>query len=277
MKTGNAWKIYRTFLQDLQRISPEAEAEARILWTSLGGSWPPTLGPAPNTSQLRGALQARQKRVPLAYVLGEVEFLGIPIRVRPGVFIPRVDTETLILTVQTYITKRTRVLRVADIGTGTGCLAIALALHYPRARLWAIDRSPMAVRTARENTARYRLESRVWVLRGDLLQAFRPHTLDLVVTNPPYIPTSHLPTLPPEVQQEPKEALDGGPDGLSVIRPLLQQALDALVPGGWLFMEIAPPVRDRVIHTAKRFGYRLVAMEKDLGGIDRVLVLRTPS
>jgi release factor glutamine methyltransferase len=173
---------------------------------------------------------------------------------------------------------------MVDLCTGAGCLAVTFATLYPTARILATDRSPAALDVARLNASRHGMTGRIEFLEGDLFEPLTkpdgdrfeiyPHSVDLVLSNPPYIPTGELSTLQPEVGlYEPRLALDGGRDGLDYYRRILPRAPEFLRPGGRLFLEVGIRQAIPVRAMAKRIGWRVDRIKKDLSGIDRVVVL----
>jgi release factor glutamine methyltransferase len=183
-------------------------------------------------------LERRSRRVPLAYLTGEREFWSLRLAVDARVLVPRPETETL---VEAALARLGPAASVADIGTGSGAVAIALAAELPAASLWAVDRSPEALAAARANADTHGVGSRISFLEGDLASPLAPltGTLDAVVSNLPYIPSGEIARLEPEVRDhEPRIALDGGPDGLALISRLVAQAPPLLREGGWLLLEV---------------------------------------
>jgi ribosomal protein L3 glutamine methyltransferase len=179
-----------------------------------------------------------EEHVPAAYLTGEAWLGGLRFHVDPRVLIPRsYFVEILPGQVDPWIPAGTRVSRVADVCTGSGCLAILLARHFPHARVDAIDVSAGALEVAARNVRRHRLGRRVRLVRGDLL-AGAAVRYDVILCNPPYEPTAHVDRLPAEFRQEPRLALDGGRDGLDLIRRLVGQAAKQLRPGGILLIEV---------------------------------------
>lgn len=177
-------------------------------------------------------------RVPAAYITGEAWFGGLRLHVDERVLVPRsYFVEILPDQVDPWIHGPARVARVADVGTGSGCLAILLARHFRTARVDAIDISPGALEVARINVRRHRLAGRVRLLRGDLLGR-APARYDVILSNPPYEPSRHVDSLPEEFRREPRIALDGGPDGLGAIRRLVRQAPRRLKRHGILMIEV---------------------------------------
>lgn len=187
-------------------------------------------------------LQRRLAREPLQYILGTWEFWSLELAVNPAVLIPRPETELLVeralAVAATLEPPADRPLRLADIGTGSGCIAIALAKHLPQAEVWATDLSPAALALARANAARHGVAGRIRLRAADLCTGLPAGGFDLVAANPPYVPTAELAALEPELAWEPRAALDGGADGLDVYRRLVPMAAATLRPGGWLLLEI---------------------------------------
>jgi release factor glutamine methyltransferase len=223
------------------------------------------------------ALTERARGVPAQYITGHQEFWGMDFIVSPAVLIPRPETEHVIETVLKLKAagggaRPTRVLRIVDVGTGSGCIALALAKELPQAEIHATDISSAALELARANAARHQLEGRVLFHETDLLSGFDSNTFDFVISNPPYVGESE------EVQLgvrkfEPRQAVFAGPTGLEVISRLIPQARDALKPGGWLVMEISGTIADE----ARRLlaGWNDVQGTNDLQGIPRVVSART--
>jgi release factor glutamine methyltransferase len=234
----------------------------------------------------------REHREPTARIIGHREFWNLDIEVAEGVLIPRPETEVLIEQVLARVSAMRELtapagndpaealprFAIADVGTGSGCIAVALARWLPAAAITAIDASETALAVARRNVQRHDVADRVVLARGDLLeQAGGP--FDLVVSNPPYVPTPDLESLQPEIRDhEPVSALDGGPDGLGVIRRLIPQAAARLKPGGLLLFEFgfgqAEGVRAIVASEAR---FETPDITPDLAGIPRVAATRRRS
>ena len=226
--------------------------------------------PEPAAGRLDDLLRRRTTREPLAYVTGRREFFGIDLEVGPAVLIPRQETELLVERALDFFSSLGPAARptVADVGTGSGAIAVAIALHAPRATVYATDISREALATADVNRRRHGLEGRVHLRRGDLLDAL-PRPVDLVVSNPPYIPTGDIAGLAPEVRREPRSSLDGGVDGLGVVRRLLAQASGRLRPGGRLIVEISPEQLEAVSALAGPYGE--VSFHRDMLGLARAV------
>jgi len=258
-------------------------------------------------------LRRRQQREPLQYITGVQEFWSLEFRVTPDVLIPRPETELVVAIAlgllpqgpkskvrdpganyqtldsglwtpeprprplnsvsQTPNVGR-RTLRLLDVGTGSGCIAIALAKELPEAEMWATDVSSASLAVAHENVQRHGVADRVHLLQGDLF--FPLHnldlTFDLIVSNPPYITDNDIPTLQPEVSNwEPRGALDGGHDGLDFYRRLLGEGPQYLHSGGWLIMEIGHGQRSEVLRLARQQPTLTAACDLDYEGRERVV------
>ena len=218
----------------------------------------------------------RSEGEPLAYIVGHREFYGLDFIVNEHVLVPRQETELLVDIVLDVCTNGR--VEIADVGTGCGAIAVAIAYNIPDATVYAVDVSREALRVADTNRRRHDVADRVHLIQGDLLGALdRP--LDLVVSNPPYIDTAQLPGLASEVLREPRGALDGGPDGVAVTRRLLRQAAWRVKPAGRVLVEISPEQLDAVASSAREaMPDASVSHSKDLLGLSRVVsVERTPS
>ena len=193
-----------------------------------------------NFERVQELTRRRIAREPLAYITGHREFYGLDFLVSPGVLIPRQETEQVVERALKVANERhDKDISVADVGTGSGAIAVAIAANLPGARVFAIDCSAEALAIASRNCQRHRVPDRVTLLQGDLLAPLS-QAVDLIVSNPPYIATNLLSGLAPEVQREPQTALDGGEDGLEIIRRLFKQSTSKLKEGGQLVVEISP-------------------------------------
>ena len=222
--------------------------------------------------------EKRAGRCPLAYLLGRKEFRGIEIEVAPGVLVPRPETEVLVEQCVRRLDRqgaRHDGPTIADLGTGSGAIAVALGKELPSARVYATEISPIALKVARANVQKQNLSTRVVVLEGDFLDPLLGLSVlfDAIVSNPPYIPTGDIDSLQPEVSRfEPREALDGGSDGLDSYRVLLPRALELLTGAGFTAVEIGAGQASAVCEIARRSGYARVEVVPDLAGIQRVVI-----
>ena len=222
-------------------------------------------------------VERRLKREPLAYIMGHKEFYGVDLLVAPGVLIPRPETEGLVE--QALFASMMRMEEgsfvIADPGTGCGTIAVSLAIHLPAAHIVATDLYETALRVAEVNVQRHNVADRVTLLQGDLLEPL-PQPADLVVANLPYIRSEVIDTLQPEIQFEPREALDGGPDGLDLIKRLLQQAATKVKPNGAILLEVDPEQVEPIeVEVGSLFPGARVSVERDLAGLERVLTIDT--
>ena len=195
--------------------------------------------------------------------------------VSPSVLIPRPETEHLIETVLPLARALPRP-RIADVGTGSGCIALALAKELPEAEIHATDISSAALEIARANAARHQFANRIEFREADLLAGFEPESFDLVVSNPPYVGESEEDTVQLEVRKfEPRNAVFAGHPGSEVIERLIPQAQNVLKPGGWLVMEISGTIAERIRELLKE--WKGVQITKDLQGIERVASAQRPA
>jgi release factor glutamine methyltransferase len=233
--------------------------------------------------EIQSAFGRRAIREPLQYIIGDQEFWGHRFIVSPGVFIPRPETEMLIEEAIAWLDQRRDErgpLTILDLCTGSGCIAISVAKHAPAARLYATDCSPRALETARANVRRYGLSEQITFLCGDLFEPLTALRLggrvDLILANPPYVPTASIQDLQPEVSlYEPTEALDGGSDGLECIRRLLTKAPVYLTNRGVLFLEIGDRQAVSLTQWLKNhYPDAAIEFRLDLAGIQRVACVR---
>jgi release factor glutamine methyltransferase len=225
-------------------------------------------------ARLRRLTNRRVARVPVPYLIGEREFYGHMLRVTPAVLIPRPSSELLVELAIDWLTTHPTARRVIDLGTGSGAVAISVAKAVPRIRIEARDVSVRALRVAADNIARHRLRTRITTVRGNLLRGAAP--ADLILANLPYIPEALRRVRPRELEYEPALALDGGKDGLALIRVALAQAPAALKPGGLVLFECDPAQTRRIIRLAQgQWTAAEVTVHKDLAGLDRVVRIQT--
>jgi release factor glutamine methyltransferase len=230
-------------------------------------------------ARYESVLSERARGVPAQYITGHQEFWGMDLIVSPAVLIPRPETEHVIEAVMARMKpeaggRAPEALRIVDVGTGTGAIALALAKEFPQAEIHATDISAPALEIARANAARHQLANHIQFHQTDLLAGLSP-PFDLIVSNPPYVGESEEDQVQLEVRQfEPRGAVFAGPTGLEVIERLIPQAQAALKPGSWLVMEISGSIADRVRELLK--GWSEVAIKPDLQSIPRVATARNP-
>ena len=210
---------------------------------------------------------------PLAYLTGEQPFMGMSLRVNPAVLVPRPETEGLVqLALNTLSIKKITAPRLLDIGTGSGCIACALAQHLPQAQVVAIEESRPALETAMLNAGLLGLDARISFAQGDCFENVTGQ-FDAIVTNPPYIPTGMIEALDAEVRCEPFIALNGGEDGFSCVRAITGKAQDFLKPGGFIALEIGYNQGSGVRELLERTGaYKTVREVKDDFGVNRYVL-----
>lgn len=253
----------------------------------------------PERDVLRSYVARRATGEPLQLISGKAPFRYLTLRVAPGVLIPRPETEVLVSEAlaelhlprvadhvqaneegEEIVSAQLPSVRVLDVCTGSGCIACAIASEYPAAQVLALDIADEAIDLAQQNVSDLSLQERVEVRKSDLLQALAENewaSFDLVISNPPYIPTAVLEGLDREVTEfEPRLALDGGEDGLDLVRVLLKQALAALKPGGVLALELFEGHLDQAADLAKNAGFVDVRIAKDLTDRPRVLIGHAP-
>jgi release factor glutamine methyltransferase len=222
------------------------------------------------------ALANRARGVPAQYITGHQEFWGVDLIVTPAVLIPRPETEHVIETVLDCVGRApspASPLRILDVGTGSGCIALSLAKELPQAEIHATDISAAALEVARANAARHKLESRIQFREADLLAGFENNPFDFIVSNPPYVGESEEDQVQLEVRKfEPRNAVFAGPTGVEAIARLIPQAYSALKPGGWLIMEISGTIAEEVKHLLR--DWNEVRIKPDLQSIPRVVQAR---
>jgi release factor glutamine methyltransferase len=289
-------------LEGKQIPSPRLNAELLLMFTlncdrAYLHAHPERELTADEQTRYDAGLAERARGVPAQYITGHQEFWGMDLIVSPAVLIPRPETEHVIETVMELQTSDLRPrtsdlkiaaasprsevrgpksdLRVADVGTGSGCIALALAKEFPHAEIHATDISCGALQVARANAARHHIETRVYFHQADLLTSFAPAAFDFIVSNPPYVSESEEDQVQLEVRKfEPRNAVFAGPRGTEVIARLIPQARAALKPGGWLVMEISGTIAEQVKQLLRQWGD--VHIRPDLQSIPRVVQARKP-
>jgi len=225
-------------------------------------------------------VERRAHGEPLPYIVGHREFYGLDLHVDRRVLIPRQETELLVDEVRSYAERQQRgveeggdPLTICDVGTGSGAIAVALATCLPYATVYATDSNPDALRVAEINARRQDVSDRINLVECDLLGGL-PSPVDVIVSNPPYVKSSVLPTLQREIGWEPKESLDGGPDGLGVIRRMFNRAPDYLLEGGFMIVEIDPGQRHAAMDIVEgAFGKVCAEPLMDLSAMTRAIRL----
>ena len=224
--------------------------------------------------QLMDMQTKRLKGEPLQYIIGYCDFMGVILRVNRKVLIPRPETEILVDSAITKLKQRGGLLTILDLGTGSGNIAIALAKNIELCKVISVDQSAEALNVARGNAEANGVTKKVDFFHKDMMDVLKDdsRTFDLIISNPPYIPTGMLSQLPEDVKKEPVSALDGGEDGLAFYRPIIENAHSLLKDNGLLMMEIgdgqAPAIGDLF---SKNNFYNNIEFIKDYVGIDRIV------
>lgn len=277
MNIQEAWAYGR---QTLTQASSSPDLDARLLLehvlqvnhSFLAAHGDDGLSPEEENSY-RSLISRAERREPIPYIMGTAEFYGYSFIVNPSVLIPRPETEALV-ELATAWARMHKTCRIVDTGTGSGCIAISLALNLPKSEIWATDLSLDALSTARKN-AQNLAPSRINFIQGDLLSPIEPG-VDLIVANLPYVADDEWTVVDDAVKwYEPKIALAGGPDGLDLIRKLLQQATVRLSPGGAIFLEIGwkqGPIAEEIAQGY--FPSAIITLKSDFAGHDRYLIIR---
>ena len=279
MRLREAWVRSRRRLE--RADIPDADIEAQVLLRNTLGIDRVTFHASPDRELSDKDAEAFERTVgrriggePLSYITGHREFYGLDFVVTPDVLVPRQETEFLVEAVLGYAKDRVEgALTIADIGTGSGAVAVALGCHLPNATVYATDVSRGALCVADENVQRHGLEGRVRLQHEDLFEALAG-PVDVVASNPPYLSDDEVAELPPDVQREPTLALAAGTDGMDVLRRLIVGAREYLNPGGLLALEIDPRRLEAVSGLARQtFVDSNVRVVNDHAGLDRVVTV----
>jgi release factor glutamine methyltransferase len=239
-------------------------------------------------AKFRELVKRRAEGEPVAYLVGQREFYSLSFRVTPDVLIPRPETEFVVVAaldaikgsgfgVQGSEERTVQNLSVADVGTGSGAIAVSIARHAPSVRVVAIDISPAALVVASQNAATHRVANRMEFVEGDLLASLPAEPrFAVIASNPPYIGENEVGTLAPWVRDhEPRQALIAGATGTEIIERLIPQAAERLLPGGWLILEVSPLIANRVVElVAASRHFEPATITKDLAGLARVIKAR---
>ena len=260
--------------------SPELDAQL-ILAVVLGcdrahlHAYPEKAVPHEAIMKAEALARRREAREPMAYIMGEREFWSMSFSVSPDVLIPRPESELLVERAAALLRKKGE-SRILDAGCGSGAVGLAIAHELTEARVTLLDLCPKALEVARRNAEKFGLSGRTRFLASDLFQALDDEeAFDLIASNPPYVATGELDGLMPEVSSfEPRLALDGGADGMDLIRRIIKEAPAYLVRGGYLLIEMDPRQMDEAEAVSEERGsYRSARSHKDLAGRERVLEL----
>ncbi len=270
--------------------TPRLDAQLLLGW-ALGGQSREQMARAPENLVgarerliFEKAVALRVERRPLPYITGEAWFYGREFKINRAVLIPRPETEMLVDLALEKLAKLTAP-RIADIGTGSGCVAVSIACELAQAEVVAVDISPLALRIAAKNVRRYEVEERVQLREGDLCEPLASDArFDMIVSNPPYVPASDAATLAPEVRDyEPALALYGSEPGQAASdlpralrRRLLKQARQCLTPGGWIAVEIGIHQGEEALADAVESGYASAELRNDFAAIPRILIAQAP-
>lgn len=288
MRAEEACKTYRELYEEGRRILeqaglPDAALDARFLLEEVCGTNLQTLLVFPEkkvteeeVNQYRAFVQRRKDREPTAMILGEWDFMGLTFRLNKSTLIPEQDTEVLVETALEELKRRgfgEAPLRILDLCTGSGCILLSLLHELRNAGGLGTDLSEEALEAARENAVRLGLQERAAFRQGDLWEPVGDERFDLIVSNPPYVPTDVIPTLEPEVRcGEPYAALDGGEDGLVFYRRILKEAAGHLKPSGIIIVESGFDEAAQIAALMQDQKLRGIRTVKDYGGLDRVVL-----
>ncbi len=275
IQSETAWGLHQLASAGVDACRLEAEL---LLAFVLGcertvlRAWPERTLPQDQCDRYHEVIRRRCQREPLAYITGVRPFMDMRLMVNEAVLAPRPETELLV-----GICTALQPERFVDAGIGSGCIAIGLLRAVRNARAIGVDISRRALSVARANATQYGVESRLTLVHSDLLRALARHSVDLVVSNPPYIPESQRETLQPEVAQwEPACALFVPGDGLRYYRRLAHEAASVLRPGGYLAVEMGDGQSDRIRGIFEQTGWRQITMQNDLAGTPRVCMAQCP-
>ena len=281
----NTREILRAAARELEAAGvPDPEYDSAVLLSSVTGIPPMELrlgfGDGPGEEQMaafRKLMDRRKAREPLQYLEGQAFFLQHAYAVRPGVLIPRPETALLSEWAARWLAEREKTqpkVSVLDLCCGSGCLGISLKLQTPAICCVLTDLSPQALTVARENAFALRVECDI--LQGDLFQPVRERKFDLIVSNPPYIPSGECDHLQEEVMREPRMALDGGEDGMDFYRRISREAPEHMNPGGALMMELGIGEAEPVRRMLEENGAISTEVRQDLAGKDRMILAIYP-
>ncbi len=265
--------------KSLSRTSPSPHLDAEVLLSHALGrprsflyTWPERSLTGEEQDRFRDLIDRRAEGEPIAYLTGEREFWSQAIGVTPGVLIPRPETELLVELALEHL-PHGRAARIADLGTGSGAVALALARECPGCRITATDASATALSLARENAERLGLGGIDWRL-GSWMEPLAGPRFDLIVSNPPYVASGDPHLERGDVRFEPREALDAGPEGLDDLRRIVEGAPDRLLSGGWLILEHGSDQGEAMRAMLSKAGFKDVETRRDLAGLERATLGR---
>ena len=266
----------QTRLENAGSDEPQANAQWLLAYAlGVSRTWVLANGmaeiPADTYEQFQQMLARKEAGEPLSHIVGTQPFCGLDIRVTPDVLTPRPETEELVELAAAAFERRGR-YEFVDMCTGSGCIAVALAHKFPNAVVLAVDKSEVALKVAQENIRAHHFENRIQLLQSDIWENVMG-TFDLIISNPPYIPTADLAGLTREVQHEPRLALDGGEDGYAVTRPLCAAADGYLKPGGLLALELCKGQPWPLARGLAEIGWK-AEVKKDIFNIERFVLAR---
>jgi len=290
LASDTEWTVRRVldwtigYLKEHGSDSPRLEAEVLLahacgwpriqLYTHFEDSLSPDV-----RATMRELVKRRGAHEPVAYLVGYREFFSLRFEVGPGVFIPRPETETLVLeSLEILKSSGEPGPRVLDLCCGSGAIGISIAVNAPAAQLTSIDRNDAPVAVTARNAEKHNVAGRLTVLQGDLFQPLPAGaTFHVIACNPPYVTTAEIERLAADVKSyEPHAALDGGPDGLDVLRRIVHEAPSRLTPGGWILFELSPEQGDAAQEILRAAHFAEVSAVKDLAGAVRVVKGRRP-
>ena len=279
MRLDSALAQATTHLANQDVESPQLDAElllAHLLDTSRAAilARPEQHLTPKQLTRYRDLVARRGNREPLAYILGYRDFYGLELMVDPRVLIPRPETELLVEHALRIASQMASPSHIADVGAGSGAIAVSLAVHLPESTIYALDDSPGALEVITENARRHGVADRVHCLHSDLLAAL-PGPVDIITANLPYVTTDEWQELAPEIRNhEPRSALDGGPDGLALVNRLLATACPYLQPAGAILLEIGAGQGGAATALAREhLPQARVRLVQDYAGLDRLVIV----
>lgn len=275
-------KVQDLLSDAVARLGPHSETaqlDAQVLLAHLAGKNRAWIAAHPDFEMEAGRVEPALKRLeagePLPYVVGKWEFYGLEFDLSPATLIPRPETEVLVEKALRWLKENPGRNRIADIGTGSGAIAVSIAKAVREVQILATDLSASALQTARQNAEKHGVHHQIDFVECDLLPIQdHPSRFDLICSNPPYIPTASLHTLP-VYGREPSLALDGGPDGLSITRRFFERIPAQVAPQGLILLEIESTLGEAVTRLAERsFPKASIHLQRDLAGRDRVIQIK---